>query len=378
MKRSLIVLFAAGVALVGYACVPPPPAPIVGSPTTPCRIEAKIAQLTPGFDPPNYGNCVQNLPCSYPDPTHFVTSHPTGNFTQEVKAIAAAFSASTPRFQAALCGLNAIYLNTDQNPNSPLAWGMRERLYPQAGGGFREHIAISSARLDAVMTSPTPFADNEKFVLIGLMQPSLYPPSPITQLPPGSVNWENAVSYTAAPDPASSDPSTRSEIAIMGILAHEMGHIVWFDKVIPDGQLITNQATPSGDPFSKISWKVQSHIRGFHGFGQANNNADPRRPPVAPDLKRDLRNGCTSCASSDLSKIYGGEWASLFASVAPDEDFVETYKLLVLADKFGGPLHSLSITIPNIVQSPDILGNLYNPGTTLYQKATLIQSMGLP
>jgi hypothetical protein len=41
-------------------------------------------------------------------------------------------------------------------------------------------------------------------------------------------------------------------------------------------------------------------------------------------------------------------WASLFAAMSPDEDFIETYKFKVLTDGSGGsPLTSATITVPH-------------------------------
>jgi hypothetical protein len=45
-------------------------------------------------------------------------------------------------------------------------------------------------------------------------------------------------------------------------------------------------------------------------------------------------------------------WASLFAAMSPDEDFVETYKFKVLTDNYTStasrlPLTSVLITVPN-------------------------------
>ncbi len=63
-------------------------------------------------------------------------------------------------------------------------------------------------------------------------------------------------------------------------------------------------------------------------------------------MKNDYGNGDNTHkvkASADLSEIYSnGLWASLFSTVTPDEDFVETYKLWALTD---AGLSTLKITV---------------------------------
>ena len=55
----------------------------------------------------------------------------------------------------------------------------------------------------------------------------------------------------------------------------------------------------------------------------------------------------------ELKVVYGfppttPRWASLFAFLAPDEDFIETYKLWVLTNaRTGDALTSLQITMPD-------------------------------
>jgi hypothetical protein len=57
-----------------------------------------------------------------------------------------------------------------------------------------------------------------------------------------------------------------------------------------------------------------------------------------------------------LHQIYisSAPWPSFFGSLAPDEDFVETYKLFVLTNA-NSPLTSLHLTIPT---NPSYEGNI--------------------
>jgi len=83
-----------------------------------------------------------------------------------------------------------------------------------------------------------------------------------------------------------------------------------------------------------------------------------------------------NAAASDLKKIYGGDWASLLATVSTDEDFVETYELLALRD-MGAPLSSLQVTIPPAPSTGSTVKSisqyLLDPTTDLYKKARWIE-----
>jgi hypothetical protein len=82
--------------------------------------------------------------------------------------------------------------------------------------------------------------------------------------------------------------------------------------------------------------------------------------------------------TEDLASVYGGEWASMFATVSPDEDFVETYKMWVLTNAQTNPLTSLKVAIPNTNPqlTPDMV--LFFNGTAgtiydLYKKGQWVQ-----
>src|SRR6185312_4086010 len=103
----------------------------------------------------------------------------------------------------------------------------------------------------------------------------------------------------------------------------------------------------------------------------------PQRRPVKADAQYDLHYLSPVQAATDLKRIYGGEWASLFATVAADEDFVETYKLVVLTDTSvptptRQALTALKITIPRS-GGIDILASLNDPKTKLHEKAQWVR-----
>jgi len=338
-----------------------------------CDISQKIRLLgLPGFSPTDYGGCTAGSACPFADPTKYVYGSPSDD---QVKAIVAAYDVAPPFLKASLCSLYAIYVDSDPDPTKSPAWGMRERRFPDPSGGYRTHIGFSARLLTALETAQTPYAWYETAILRNLaVSPFSAPPDPPPTLPPRSAAWLKGVTFTAKPDPA---PVRPEAIALLGVLAHEMGHVLWFDRVVAaTAPPSSNDPLPALDTFYPISWRTPNHQRGFHRFGDGNHDANARHPPVDADFVRDLKNADTSTAAAHLDKIYSGEWASLFATIAPDEDFVETYKLMVVSSAWGGPLQSLELSIPATGLTPVYtqypLANLANTATTLYRKAQWI------
>jgi hypothetical protein len=322
-----------------------------------CDIATKIAELAPGFSPVNFGNCAPGLDCSFHGPMEFIAKAASPSHARDVAAITAAYSAAPAFFQDALCQLDHIYIDTDtQDPAKPSVWGMRERLHIDAATNKpAAHIAISKRLLTYLESQRAPYAAYEDQLTRALLAsaPNVTPPaSPI------------ALSYAAAPDRAARNPAA---IAVLAILAHEMGHIVWWERDV------------GNSAFPEISWTTKSVQHGFHNFGVEDPNNPALHHPVKADVQYDLRYLPPERAASDLQKIYGGEWASLFATVAADEDFVETYKLIVLTDTSASTptrqaLTSLKVMIARD-GAADILANLADPKSKLHEKAKWVRDL---
>jgi hypothetical protein len=155
------------------------------------------------------------------------------------------------------------------------------------------------------------------------------------------------------------------------ILYHEMGHIIWWVKPIPPGFC-------SGDDFF-ITWNPvnRSPGRGFHKFGIEQPGNKPIESYKYSDIFADVQNGNLS----RLVKIYSdGNWSSLFGFVAPDEDFIETYKLWTLATRPGSPLLHLFVTIPtDNPSSIDMVSVLNDSRANLFTKGQWInRCVGAP
>jgi hypothetical protein len=347
MKPSLLIVLGGIIALTLFACMQPQPSPppLAGKAAAVCdsnAIAAKVVDLSPPFDAEAFGDCsAKGSSCDVP-PTGTSPSAFAGKIT-------AAFNIAPVFFQNELCGLDKIYIVTTQELRSknPIAWGMRQRLQDN-----KKHVGISSA----VWASPvpaTPYVAYENGVLDLLLE-HLWssPPAP---------------SYTAA-------VADSEALATLGILAHELGHVLWFSDNIVSLQCPVNGVF---DTFYGSTWSSINIRHGFHRFGAAQGMHSTENF-TKDDIVKDLRRHKFSDAGAKLQTVYGdGNWASLFAFVAPDEDFVETYKLWVLTNATSGSnLQSLKVQIPLPSSlTVDVFDNFNNPNSNLGKKKIWIDSL---
>ncbi|TMJ13860.1 MAG: hypothetical protein E6G93_19860 [Alphaproteobacteria bacterium] len=345
MIRSALLLCAAGLAAVTFACVAPPVAPPAPPPppihariAAACTFDASqvVVTLTPGFDAAAYGNC-KPTGCSASPPTPD-TSAPGLNQTL-IDTIQQVFDHSSQNFQSEMCQLDHIYIDTDQNSVNTAPWGIRER----ARNG-RRHIGIPLRTL----TVFSDYSSLENSILNTLL----------------NTTWSDTIAAV---------PNT-PEMMIAAILAHEIGHIVWWALPIPPGICQNN------DDFF-ITWRsvIRSPAHGFHNFGGEQPGNMPIERFKFSNVKYDVNNNNLN----RLSTVYSdGNWPSLFGFVAPDEDFIETYKLVTLTSRdpqSSSQLTHLYVTIPNNTASIDMVSVLNDPNTNLYAKAQWINTcVGTP
>ena len=337
MLRSALVLSAGLAAALCFACVavmPPPPPTVLPTASHPriaaaCSFNASqvVVKLTPGFDAAAYGNC---------KPQGCLSSPPTPDNSQPAldpsiaNTIQQVFDNSSSKFQREMCKLDHIYVDTDPNTVNTTPWGMREL----ARNGLR-HIGIPLKILQT-------FSDYSSFET-GIINTLL------------NTSWSNTVA--AAPN--------TPEMMMAAILAHEMGHIVWWVRPVPPGIC-------GGDDFF-VTWRsvIRSPAHGFHQFGVEQAGNKQTEGYKYSNIKNDVSQGDLS----RFSEIYSdGNWPSLFGFVAPDEDFVETYKLVTLSTRPLSPLTNLWVTIPTSdPASVDMVSDvLNNTDTNLYLKAQWI------
>jgi hypothetical protein len=288
-----------------------------------------------------------------------------------VSDIQAAFNIAPSFFQKELCNLDKIYIDTVPSSTNPPAWGIRERLHPPGATlPKRKEIGISAQVWTQILPTAKhpPYATYENYLFNAL----------VTPYPSDANDWVmNQLTYSAVPDP---DPVNPNAVAALAILAHEMGHIIWFDKNVGTMTKCTKASRPQ---FSLYSWPGSGVVHGFRRLGQQDNANHTTDGPDIARISSDLRfdsppnSKLYPDAASDLLTIYGsGNWASLFSTVSLDEDFVETFKLWVLTDTTDNtprePITALHVTIPTL-NPIDILSRFNNARTKLHAKTQWIQ-----
>jgi hypothetical protein len=287
-----------------------------GSPGTafsqpvPCNFAAKVQLLPPGFDPSS-GN---------PPPQGAPVGQPYANDLNR------AFAIAPPAFQTQLCGLDGVFI--DQTVCSSWdacfghSWGFRRRLGPG------RYIGIS-----VMLWSGQPVYSRFESALFRDL------------LPLGTVAFANA------------NPGADTfAMTLLAALAHEMGHVRWYDIIDPGRTGVQNFGALCGGSFFDAwaggaarvhpspPWRelLTMGARQAHPIPDAHQS-----PPQIPQIDAQVQAGHTLQAGDLLDWIYkpSAPWASFFAAISPDEDFVETYKFKVLTSA-APPLTSLPIQFP--------------------------------
>jgi len=288
----------------------------------------KISYLkTPGFDPVTNGG-TGNGAGLYNPPQSDATPVPS-NY---VALFRKAFTIAPGGLQTALCMVNNVYIDTMYDPDGWAFW----EAPPQAPQGQGKLFIGISERLLSKLVQPAPLtlSDLEAGILRGLV-----------------LNLPNGVTFSKG-DPRQDTP----EMALLAVLAHEMGHLLFADQL--------NTIESCG--FFANSWTgALAFPDRFHQFGIDNPAALHKNgEPYKDEIESDFRRHRTYDGIQKLGTLYGANisapnshnpssatstaWVSLFSAVAPDEDFAETYKLVVLRNaQQGEALTSLTLQFPD-------------------------------
>jgi hypothetical protein len=330
MKRAVMFLGAATLAAIGCGCVapsPPPPAARLAGPPPACNASyfvGKARFVTADFTPSRGAP----LPPSGPLPSN----------PDYAGGLAAAFNAAAPDFQEVLCGLDAVYINAPHCPTwgecFQQSWGWRRTL---STGGIQRIVALSGA----FWGSNTTYSSYEKSLTGALL-----PGSGITYSSPLSCNASGAcIGIDDFPT------------ALVAALAHEVGHIRWYEWANNDpadycnGNFTVNSWTgrvnqpprgPNGGYWREVlTLDRRSYLRAHHLWNDRHLN------PPQIDAIDALPPGPGQNHLIYQLLAPSQPWASLFAAMSPDEDFVETYKFKVLTDPAAPhPLTSVVIDVP--------------------------------
>jgi hypothetical protein len=268
------------------------------------------------------------------------------NTSPYAAALQNAFALAPGEFQNRLCDLTAIFINGPESCNTIAclgsSWGYRSFRTGQ------EYVAISAGLWN-----------------LGCPDGSAYAYHCFeTDLLNTTVNWRGVNSFP--PQYSKANPEADNfDMTVLAALAHEVGHVRWYDIFNPDhpGQGYNpNNSTFCDGGFFANSWTSPIHKPAqWRGLGDRNQgNGAPDRhlnPPQISMIDRAIRTGDVPTVLMYLDELYQPDalqpWASYLGAISPDEDFVETYKLWVLTNaqpgavQDEGPLTSLPIIFLN-------------------------------
>ncbi|MBV9018143.1 MAG: hypothetical protein JO058_21040 [Alphaproteobacteria bacterium] len=387
MIRSALLLCATLLAALTFGCeIPPttPPGPGQRTLFSGWGLAAAYGPQVMACDPSPFVNKVYTLDYRY-DPSNYYSgygySSPAGviqvadttkwqdinNLQQFTSDLGAAYCAASSTFQKQLTDLTAVFISCLDPSNCVPSgqniflgsWGYRENAATQSALQHT-YVALSADLWPTTLKQPPMKYSQFEYVLLdNLLQ---IPPPPASQ----------PVTIYANPDTPA--------LTVLAALAHELGHIYWWKLDAENFDCPHNLGF-----FSDISWKSPPDptLR-FHKFGveQSPNSAGkggsvPKSGHNHKDqVKKDIPTN-SSHANQDLDNIYdNGYWASMFATVTPDEDFVETYKLWALT---AAGLNSLQVTVPGyatayLVNPSSPIGFFTDGQSDLYAKADWVQS----
>lgn len=259
--------------------------------------------------------------------------------------LAAAFDAAPQTFQAQLCGLDGVIVNTNGCESSPSAcsadphvnsWGLREKRERNPNRGGR-YIAVSAALWSPTLPTLSSFQNT---LLNSLL-----------------AGWTNIPTKPSIINSGGSGGGDNTQaMTLLAVLAHEFGHVLWYDtmNLDRDPNYQVNERWCQDINFFAPGWGLPATSlkppiwRRFAG----NNLGNTIPMSWFAVLRENIRNGAWNNAINTLGNngIYGNQLAypSLFGGYSPDEDFVETFTLAVLLmAQNGHQLQNLMLQIPS-------------------------------
>ena len=355
MIRSALLVAAAILAAATAACTPPPPAP---PPPTPIAAAATCPDGTSFLKSVSYLTTPFSPAPGLPLPPSGPLPAPGPGVPDYAGALAAAFNAASPAFQKTLCSLDAVFVNAVPcaSPAACLAssWGWWQSRPTTPHGRV---VALSAG-----LWNEPDYSHYETDLTQSL-------------LPTSGVAYAGAQSCSAA---GVCRPIDDLATALLAALAHEVGHIAWY-VVVPQaqpasfcgGKFFTGWRAGSVTPPPR--WRELLTLPARDNIRHGNGGKWPYIHSQPPQLDSIDHPGPGGPGTNSL--IYSllapsQPWASLFATISPDEDFVETYKFAVLTTA-NPPLTAVTITVPG-AGAADIVQDYLVPG----RKPSLVTKVG--
>ena len=229
-----------------------------------------------------------------------------------------AFNLAPAFFRSQLCSLD--YVVIDPFTPFPGGWGFWAEDSYQQSLGPANAVGVAAG----LWTARPSFASFETDLTASVKRA-------------GWGGWRGTPTYTSATLGKGEADFTAT---LLGILAHEVGHIIWRDQ----DEFLQSSCYQSWNPLGRR----HADIKSFHGFGVRARYSKPK-------------------GARSFAELYqSASWASLFAAVSPDEDFIETYKLIVM-NSSSPRLDRLEVQYPGS-GSVDIMAQFRDSRTNLFKK----------
>ena len=385
MIRSALFLCAGIIIAACFACTPAP-RPFSGGSGTGTGTGNKICTAQ------DFANAALMLPAGY-DPGGL--QPPTGNYSSVTpnspiwNDLAAAFTAAPPKLQPRLC-LTTIYINqTACNGSAPCfganSWGFRN-----PNNTAQRYIALSQTLWPGGGQSAAPPYSQYETASIAQVLAQLKPTSapwptptagPSNTIPtPPTFSTAMYVPPTGPSIPVDKTGNgTTSGMTVLAALAHEYGHILWYDLIKGAGTnynyfaagFCRQNPNAPGDGFFDKSWHTVTNPDTFQPY--AAPSPDQHAGSIQTgDLVSQINSQDWLDAVNSLNTMYSinpegtdlnAVWPSLFGSISAEEDFAETFKMFVMTRPNTNqqmPVNSMPLNlfaVPNTTtptQMPDI------------------------
>jgi hypothetical protein len=283
----------------GFLRLPPAEGAVTNSVTNSCTADTSGA---------TFANAVKVLqrnyvPSQFGIPPVDATTTPSSYMLADLQN---AFQIAPPRFQQMLCGLDGVYLDPTNG-----SWGFRNPI------SSKEYVGLSISVL-----WPNPSASAIDF--------RTYETARIRKI-------FNLSGY--GPYYGYAVPDNTSQMTILAALAHEVGHIFWYDANKTAGGSYTYGFCSKHflDSWNKVTTPDYWIALGYIDYNKNEHQGNPSNDNIkVQDIQQAI--GKESAVLSIVQALYSknGRWASSLAAFTPTEDLVETFEYIVLQKSKSG------------------------------------------
>ena len=354
MRVTTKILLAATIAAVCTACAAER-SPSHGQSVSPFASKCKPNDADSFAQAVQYTETEPYTNGTFNDPVPLGALNPNGKIYADIKN---AFAAAPQKFRRDLCKLDGVFI--DQRPCSTAcsmsnAWGVRNPT------SKKRYIALPIGLWTNDSTSAPKFSVYETDllaqVILALQSQYGYPAKVWPSRPPV---FQPASSSGSSP-PVDIDTSTTTVLAAM---AHEFGHVLWYDKLKGSGSNYDASAfciDSTAQGFFEVAWSRVSTPPQWVAFSVG---ADVHNGVKTDDLLKAIANNDADLAARLLNLLFSddtgtnastGVWPSLFGTVSPQEDFAETFKFYIVSHpraNGSNPITSMPLTISGASGQP--------------------------